>query len=98
MRPWPLLTHRETTNDGHVLIVELSITFLRTAHSRLFMTACNTIDHLIADYPDLQYVGTLTMDSAQETYAISSISVCPARAPILVRISCPDRRSSNQHQ
>ena len=81
MRPWSLPTHRETPNDGHVLIVELLITFLRTAHSRLFVTACNTIDHLIADHPDLQYVGTLTIDSAQETNAISSISIFVLQGP-----------------
>ena len=87
MRPWPLLIHRRTLNDGHALIVEPKITLLRTAHSRSFVTAHNTINHLIAEHPDLQYVGTSTMDSAQETYATFSISVCPARAPTLVSLA-----------
>ena len=81
MRPWLLLIHRRTLNDGHALTVEPKITFLRTAHGRLFATARNTINHLITEHPDLQYVGTSTMDSAQETYITFSISVCLARAP-----------------
>ena len=84
MRPWPLLIHRGTLNNGHALIVELKLILLRTAHCCLFMTACNAINHLIAEHPDLQYVGTSTMSSAQETYVTSSISVCPARAPTLI--------------
>ena len=64
-----------------LLTVEPKITFLRTAHGRLFVTACSTINLLVTEYPDLQYVGTLTMDSTQETCATFSISVCPARAP-----------------
>ena len=81
MRPWLVLIHRRTLNDGHALTVEPKITFLRTAHGRLFATARNTINHLITEHPDLQYVGTSTMDSAQETYITFSISVCLARAP-----------------
>ena len=67
MRPWPLLIHRGTLNDGYALIVKLKLIFLRTAYGRLFMTARNTMNHIIAEHPDLQYVGTSTMDSAQET-------------------------------
>ena len=47
-----------------MLIVELQITFLITAHGRLFMTTRNTLDPLIAEHPDLQYVGTSKMDCA----------------------------------
>ena len=65
MRPWPLLIHRGTLHDDHALIVGLKITFLRIVHGHVFVTAHNTINHLIAEHLDLQYVGTSTMDSAQ---------------------------------
>ena len=53
-RPWPLPTLRGTLNNGHVPTVELKTIFLQTIPARLFMTARNTIDCLIAEHPDLQ--------------------------------------------
>ena len=84
MKPWPLPTHNGTPNDGHVPTVGLRIISLRTARGRPFVTAHNTIDHLIAEHPELQYVGTSTTDNIQETHVISSTSACHARVPILV--------------
>ena len=89
-----LSTHRGTPSDGHALIVELEITYLRTVHGHLFVTACNTIDCLIIEHPHLQYIGTSTMHNAQEVKAISSTSVCPVKAPVLM-LPAQNRRSTS---
>lgn len=52
----------------------------RLAHP--FVTACNTLDHLIAEHPVLQHVGILTIVSAHKMHAPSSTFSCPAKAPI----------------
>ena len=82
MKPWPLPTHNGTPNDGYVPTARLRIISQRTAHGCPFVTAHNTIDHLIADHPELQYVGTSTTDNVQGTHVISSASACPARVTI----------------
>ena len=71
-----ILTH----NVGHVPIVVPRTISQTTALTCPFATACNALDHLIAENPDLHYAVTITTDSAQETHAPISTSACLARA------------------
>ena len=83
MKPWPLqITLTKTRNDGHVPIVGLRTTILRTALTHPFVTAYNTLNCLISEYPELRCAVTLTMDIAQETHVLSNTFACDARAPI----------------
>ena len=70
-------------NDGHALTVGLRTTTQTTALTRPFVTACNVLDHQIAEHPELQHVVTLTMGSAPEMHAPFNTSALHTRAPIL---------------
>ena len=61
-------------NVGHVLIMVLRTTFQTTVLTRPFVSAHNTLDHLIAETPDLQSAVIITTDSAQEAHAHFSTS------------------------
>ena len=56
MNVWLLLILSEILNDGHVPIVGLRTTSPTIALACPFMTACNTLSHLITEHPELQYI------------------------------------------
>ena len=68
---------------GLVLSVEQRTTTQTTALIRPFVVACNTLDHQIAEHPELQSAVISTMASVHKTHARFNISAYPARAPIL---------------
>ena len=75
-------------NVGHALIVVLRTTFQTTVLTRPFVSARNTLNHLIAVTPDLQSAVIVTKDSAQETHAHFSMSAYLARA---LTLGSPDQ-------
>ena len=84
MKPWPLqITLTKTKNDGHVPIVGLRTTSLRTTLTCPLVIAHNTLSHVTSEYLELRCVAILTMDIAQERHVlyIYNTFACHARAP-----------------
>ena len=74
----------------------LRTTTLRTAFTRLFVTAHNTLNHLTSEYPELQCAVSLTMDVAQEMHVLSNTFACHARAPSSNLVSRQNRQKTSQ--
>ena len=83
MKPWPLpVIPSKTQSDGHLPTVVQRTASLKTVLARPFRTAYNTLGHLIAEFPELQYVAILTMDSVHKMHALSSTFARHVRASI----------------
>ena len=89
-------TLTKTKNDGHVTIVGLRTTCLRTALACPLVIAYSTLNHVTSEYPELQCAVILTMDIAQERHVLYNIFACHARAPLLNFLSGQNRQKTGQ--